>query len=62
MLDLAKKYNKAVREEDELSPEKFALANVGRQDAKKHLEEEVSALMSANIVQSLGSMLDTVAF
>ncbi|KAK6116002.1 hypothetical protein DH2020_008271 [Rehmannia glutinosa] len=60
MLNLAVKYNKAVQEEDELSPEKLAIANVGRQDAKKHLEEHVSNLMSSNIVQTLGTMLDTV--
>uniref|UniRef100_A0A453EPM0 MPN domain-containing protein n=1 Tax=Aegilops tauschii subsp. strangulata TaxID=200361 RepID=A0A453EPM0_AEGTS len=53
MLSLAIKYNKAVQEEDELSPEKLAIANVGRQDAKKHLEEHVSNLMSSNIVQTL---------
>ncbi|XBI26872.1 hypothetical protein VPH35_051482 [Triticum aestivum] len=62
MLSLAIKYNKAVQEEDELSPEKLAIANVGRQDAKKHLEEHVSNLMSSNIVQTLGTMLDTVVF
>ena len=62
MLGLAVKYNKAVQEEDELSPEKLAIANVGRQDAKKHLEEHVSNLMSSNIVQTLGTMLDTVVF
>ncbi|KAH0684916.1 hypothetical protein KY290_022655 [Solanum tuberosum] len=62
MLNLAVKYNKAVQQEDELSPEKLAIANVGRQDAKKHLEEHVSNLMSSNIVQTLGTMLDTVVF
>ncbi|KAK4274709.1 hypothetical protein QN277_017895 [Acacia crassicarpa] len=62
MLSLAAKYNKAVQEEDELPPEKLAIANVGRQDAKKHLEEHVSNLMSSNIVQTLGMMLDTVVF
>ncbi|CAL5205996.1 unnamed protein product [Lathyrus oleraceus] len=62
MLSLATKYNKAVQEEDELPPEKLAIANVGRQDAKKHLEEHVSNLMSSNIVQTLGMMLDTVVF
>ena len=45
MFDLAGKYNKAVQEEDQLSPEKLAIANVGRQDAK-HLEEHISNLMS----------------
>ncbi|CAN6467330.1 unnamed protein product [Victoria cruziana] len=62
MLNLAIKYNKAVQEEDELPAEKLAIANVGRQDAKKHLEEHVSNLMSSNIVQTLGTMLDTVVF
>ncbi|CAM0946865.1 unnamed protein product [Alopecurus aequalis] len=62
MLSLAIKYNKAVQEEDELPPEKLAIANVGRQDAKKHLEEHVSNLMSSNIDQTLGTMLDTVVF
>ena len=62
MLNLAIKYNNAVQEEDELPPEKLAIANVGRQDAKKHLEEHVSNLMSSNIVQTLGTMLDTVVF
>ncbi|KAJ8769911.1 hypothetical protein K2173_008993 [Erythroxylum novogranatense] len=55
MLNLAIKYNKEVQEEDELPPEKLAIANVGRQDAKKHLEEHVSNLMSSNIVQSSDS-------
>ncbi|KAF7138672.1 hypothetical protein RHSIM_Rhsim07G0229900 [Rhododendron simsii] len=62
MLNLAIKYNKAVQEEDELPPEKLAIVNVGRQDAKKHLEEHVSNLMSSNIIQTLGTMLDTVVF
>lgn len=60
MLELAAKYDKAVVEEDRLDPEKLAIVNVGRQDAKKHLEAHVSTLMSSNIVQTLGTMLDTV--
>ncbi|WVZ58740.1 LOW QUALITY PROTEIN: hypothetical protein U9M48_008980, partial [Paspalum notatum var. saurae] len=60
MLSLAMKYNKAVQEEDEQPPEKLAIATVGRKDAKKHLEENVSDLMSSNIVQTLGTMQDTV--
>ena len=60
--DLAEKYEKAVVEEDTLSAEKLAIANVGRQDAKKHLEDNVTQLMGANIVQTLGMMLDTVVF
>ena len=59
---LAEKYEKAVVEEDTLSAEKLAIANVGRQDAKKHLQDNVQSLMGSNIVQTLGMMLDTVVF
>ena len=62
MLGLAIKYNKAVQEEGELPREKLGIANVGSQDAKKHLEEHVSNLMSSNMVQTLGTMRDTVVF
>lgn len=60
--DLADKYEKAVVEEDQLTAEKLAIVNVGRQDAKKHLEENVHGLLASNIVQTLGTMLDTVVF
>ena len=62
MLNLAITYNKAVQEEGELPPEKLAMASVGRPDAKKHLEEHVSNLMSSNIIQTLGTMLNAVVF
>jgi 26S proteasome regulatory subunit N11 len=62
MLELAKSYNKAVEEEDKLTPEQLAIKNVGKQDPKRHLEENVDILMTNNIVQCLGAMLSTVVF
>eukprot|EP01097_Dermamoeba_algensis_P004168 TRINITY_DN2763_c0_g1_i1.p1 TRINITY_DN2763_c0_g1~~TRINITY_DN2763_c0_g1_i1.p1 ORF type:complete len:310 (-),score=58.82 TRINITY_DN2763_c0_g1_i1:187-1116(-) len=62
MLELTKSYNKLIQDEEKLSPEKLQIANVGKLDAKKHLEEGVNALMSENILQCLGAMLDTVVF
>jgi len=62
MLDLAKNYNKAIQEEATLTKEKLAIHNVGKLDPKRHLQQDVEKLMTANIVQSLGTMLDTVAF
>ena len=62
MLELVKAYNKAVQEEDQKSAEKFQIDQVGKLDAKKHLQEDVEAVMSSNIVQCLGTMLDTVVF
>ncbi|KAJ1471616.1 JAB1/Mov34/MPN/PAD-1 ubiquitin protease-domain-containing protein [Baffinella frigidus] len=62
MLALAKTYNQAVQEEDEKSAEKFQIDQVGKLDAKKHLEDDIQTVMSNNIVQCLGTMLDTVVF
>lgn len=62
MLDLAKSYDKAVQEEQKLSPEELIIARVGKRDAKKHLEMDVSDMMGENINQCLGAMLDTVIF
>lgn len=60
--NLADRYDKAVIEEQELSPEKRVVANVGKMDAKKHLADNVTKLMSSNIIQAMGTMLDTVVF
>merc|ERR1711908_122265 len=62
MADLAKSYVKSIEEEHETPIEKRAVANVGKQDAKKHLEASLNDLMGENIIQCLGTMLDTVAF
>jgi len=62
MLDLAKAYNKAVQEEDEKTAEKFQIDQVGKLDAKKHLQQDIETVMSNNIIQCLGTMLDTVVF
>ena len=41
-------------EEDTLSKEEIVIASVGRQNAKKHLEDNMTHLMSSNIAQTLG--------
>lgn len=60
--ELATKYEKAVIEEDKLTAQELVVKNVGRRDPKKHLSEGVQKLMSDNIVQTLGVMLDTICF
>lgn len=45
-----------------VSAEKRAIQNVGKLDPKKHLEDGVNKLMSQNIVQALGTMLDAIVF
>ncbi|OXU30921.1 hypothetical protein TSAR_001888 [Trichomalopsis sarcophagae] len=61
MLKLMKNYKKSLEDEEMLTPEQLAIRHIGSQDPKRHLEQKVDTLMSSNIVQCLGAMLDTVA-
>jgi len=62
MLKLASEYNDRIHEEEGKTAEEILVENVGKIDPKKHLENNVVDLMSSNIVQCLGTMLDTVVF
>lgn len=62
MMELAKSYNKLIQDEEKITKEKLAIHNVGKLDPKRHLQQDVESLMTSNIVQSLGSMLDKVVF
>jgi 26S proteasome regulatory subunit N11 len=62
MKELSAAYEKAVKQEIELTAEQLVVATVGKVDAKKRIEDSVMQLMSTNIVQLLGTMLDTVVF
>lgn len=62
MLELTKAYNKAIQEEENVSKEKLVVQKVGKLDPKRHLEQNVQQLMSSNIVQTLGTMLNTIVF
>ena len=62
ILGLAQQYNKSLEEEEKMTPEQLAIKNVGKVDPKRHLEDKVDLLMTTNIVQCLGAMLDTVIF
>jgi len=62
MKDLSDAYEKAVKQETELTADQLLVATVGKVDAKKRIEDNVLELMSTNLVQLLGTMLDTVVF
>lgn len=57
MLSLASSYNKSVQEESTLTAAQLKTRHVGKQDPKRHLEEEVEAAMSDQISQALGTMM-----
>ena len=62
MMKLAKNYHKMIVEEGKVEKKKLEIQNVGKLDAKRHLQQDVEKLMSSNINQTLGMMLDTVIF
>ncbi|KAI0216885.1 multicatalytic endopeptidase [Massospora cicadina] len=62
MLQFTEAYNKSVQEEFTMTPEQLATRHVGKQDPKRHLEDSVQAGMCANIVQTLGTMIDAASF
>ena len=62
MLDLSKNYIKSLEEEEKMTPEQLAIRNVGKQDPKRHLEENVDNLMTSNIVQCIAAMMSLVIF
>eukprot|EP00320_Phaeocystis_rex_P000567 CAMPEP_0119072516 /NCGR_PEP_ID=MMETSP1178-20130426/58406_1 /TAXON_ID=33656 /ORGANISM="unid sp, Strain CCMP2000" /LENGTH=311 /DNA_ID=CAMNT_0007054525 /DNA_START=86 /DNA_END=1021 /DNA_ORIENTATION=+ len=62
MKELSDAYEKAVKQETELTADELLVATVGKVDAKKRIEDSVLELMSTNLVQLLGTMLDTVVF
>lgn len=62
MVKLTAAYNERIQQEEGKTVEQILVDNVGKVDPKRHLETNVSDLMSANIIQCLGTMLDTVVF
>ncbi|KAI9088718.1 26S proteasome non-ATPase regulatory subunit 14 [Phlyctochytrium arcticum] len=62
MLSLSDAYNKSVIEESTMTADQLKTRHVGKQDPKRHLEENVENAMTTNIVQCLAQMLDVVSF
>ncbi|EPT03686.1 hypothetical protein FOMPIDRAFT_1115224 [Fomitopsis schrenkii] len=57
MLSLSAAYNKSVQEESTLTPDQLKTRHVGKQDPKRHLEEQVEKAIGDQVVQNLGTML-----
>ena len=57
MLTLSEAYNKSVQEESTLTADQLKTRHVGKQDPKRHLEEEVERAIGDQVVQNLGTML-----
>ena len=52
MLSLAESYKKSIEEEQKMTPEQLKTRHVGKQDPKRHSEQEIEKLTAENIVES----------
>jgi 26S proteasome regulatory subunit N11 len=61
-LELSKAYHKRLEDAEGKTAEELTVLHVGKIDPKRHLEQHVEELLTNNISQTLGLMLDTVIF
>ncbi|KAK2195410.1 bifunctional Rpn11-EIF3F [Babesia duncani] len=55
--NLCEKYNEAIKQEIELDPDELIVANIGKIDAKKHIENYTSALVTKNTLNAFATMM-----
>ena len=59
---LAKQYNKWIEDETKQSTGDFVVTSVGKMNPKVHLNNQVEESMNNNVMNCLGTMLNTVVF
>jgi len=59
---LTAEYNKWIQEENKQSEKEFAVSSVGKMNPKNHLITSIDEVMNDNVMESLGTMLNTVVF
>ena len=59
---LTEQYNKWILEENKVSMKEFAVSSVGKLNPKTHLMSNIEDCMSENVMECLGTMVNTVIF
>ena len=62
MARLTGEYNKWIQEEIKKSHEEFVVSSVGKMNPKNHLSQSIDETMQENVMECLGTMLNTVVF
>ncbi|CAJ0575676.1 unnamed protein product, partial [Mesorhabditis spiculigera] len=62
VLRLAKDYKKSLEDEDKMTEHELVIKNVGKQDPKRHMKDEVDLMLADNLVQSLAAAMDAESF
>ncbi len=59
---LTAEYNKWIQEENKQSEKEFVVSSVGKMNPKNHLYRNIDELVNENVMECLGTMLNTVVF
>jgi len=62
MAKLTEDYNKWIQEETKKPHEEFVVASVGKVNPKNHLSQGIEETLQLNVMEFLGTMLNTVVF
>jgi 26S proteasome regulatory subunit N11 len=62
MKRLTSEYNKWILEENKQTEKEFIVSSVGKMNPKVHLMSNIDDIMHENVMESLGTMLNTVVF
>lgn len=62
MSKLTAEYNKWIQEEIKKSHEEFIVSSVGKMNPKNHLSSSIEDTLNENVMECLGTMLNTVVF
>lgn len=62
MAKLTSEYNKWIQEENKKSKEEFVVSSVGKMNPKTHLSAGIEEALNENVLECLGTMINTVVF
>jgi 26S proteasome regulatory subunit N11 len=62
MAKLTAEYNKWIQEENKKTKEEFVVSSVGKLNHKVHLSSHIDETLNENVMECLGTMVNTVVF
>ncbi len=62
MAKLTAEYNKWIQEENKKTKEEFVVSSVGKLNPKNHLASGIDEALNENVMECLGTMVNTVVF
>lgn len=62
MAKLTGEYNKWIQEENKKTKDEFVVSSVGKMNPKTHLHNGIEEALNENVMECLGTMINTVVF